>query len=247
VVTVVQAVPPSVVTTTTPVTWSASTAMLPVTQQSVEPVHETAVAPDTAVGRGPTWVQAADDESDDSATAPPIVDPMARQVRSGRQVTAVTSRMPAGTGFSAHVEPPSAVSMVTACPLDVWVAWPTAVQWRRSLQAIRDRYPTSGGMTSGDHVDPPLTVAMTAAPLGASAPPTVDPTAQHRSAVAQATSVRELTGAGGDTAENPPSQGESDPKVETVEVPLDPGELQDATVISTATTATTMTALRRSG
>jgi hypothetical protein len=51
-------------------------------------------------------------------------------------------------------------------------------------------------------------VAITAAPFGAPAPPTVEPTAQHRVAEAQARAVSELTGAGSATGENVPSHGD---------------------------------------
>ena len=61
---------------------------------------------------------------------------------------------------------------------------------------------------------PPSVVAITAAPLGAPPPPTVEPTAQHRVALAQSSAVRELTGAGRPTAVNVPSHGELTPKVE---------------------------------
>ena len=55
---------------------------------------------------------------------------------------------------------------------------------------------------------PPSTVAITAAPFGASAPPTVEPTAQQELASAQSRPVRELTGGGRATGVNAPSQGE---------------------------------------
>lgn len=65
-----------------------------------------------------------------------------------------------------------------------------------------------GGMTWLAHLAPPSVVAITAAPFGTPAPPTVDPTAQHLVAVAQSNAVSELTGAGRSTGENAPSQGE---------------------------------------
>jgi hypothetical protein len=63
-------------------------------------------------------------------------------------------------------------------------------------------------MTWDVQLSPPLVVAMTAAPLGAPAPPTVEPTAQQDVSVGQSTAVIELTGAGGRTAVKAPSQGE---------------------------------------
>ena len=58
------------------------------------------------------------------------------------------------------------------------------------------------------HLAPPSTVAITAAPFGASAPPTVEPTAQQELASAQSRPVRELTGGGRATGVNAPIQGE---------------------------------------
>jgi hypothetical protein len=101
-------------------------------------------------------------------------------------------------------------------------------------------------MTWLDQVAPPSLDAITTAPFGAPPVPTVDPTAQHRSAVAQATSVRELTGDGGTVASNAPIHGEPEPTVEA-EVPA-PGDgvvLQAATVSARVDRATTRHARRR--
>jgi hypothetical protein len=111
---------------------------------------------------------------------------------------------------------------------------------------MRDRYPTWGGMTWLDHVTPPSVEAMTTAPFGAPPVPTVDPTAQHRDVVGQATSVRELTGDGGTVASNAPNHGEPEPTVEADEVAPEDGLLLQAAVISaSADRATTSHARRR--
>jgi hypothetical protein len=87
---------------------------------------------------------------------------------------------------------------------------------------------------------------MTTAPLGAPPVPTVDPTAQHREVVAQATSVRELTGDGGTVASNAPIHGEPEPTVEADEVaPEVGGVLQAAVVTPSAARATARHARRR--
>jgi hypothetical protein len=244
--TVAQVEPPSVVTTTWLVTWSPDGAVCAVTQQSLSSVQEMAVATDNPAGRAPSWLQPESGVVEVSATAPVAVVPMAVHLRSASQLTAVTSRMSAGTASRAQVAPPSSVPMTTACPADVWAAWPTAVQSRLVLQAMRDRYPTWGGMTWLDHVAPPSLDAITTAPFGAPPVPTVDPTAQHRSAVAQVTSVRELTGDGGTVASNAPIHGEPEATVEA-EVPA-PGDgvvLQAATVSARVDRATTRHACRR--
>ncbi len=77
-----------------------------------------------------------------------------------------------------------------------------------------DREPTVGGMTWGVHLTPPSAVPITAAPLGAPPPPTVEPTAQHRDPLVQSSASRELTGEGRATAVKVPSHGELVPKVE---------------------------------
>ena len=69
-------------------------------------------------------------------------------------------------------------------------------------------------MTWVVHLTPPSVVVITAAPLGAPPPPTVEPMAQHREALAQSSEVRELTGAGRATALRAPSHGDPVPKVE---------------------------------
>ena len=92
-------------------------------------------------------------------------------------------------------------------------------------------------MTWVVHLIPPSVVLITAAPLGAPPPPTVEPTAQHRVALAQSREVRELTGAGRATALRVPSQGESVPKVEGGGV--DSAAAQPATDRATNTAATT--------
>jgi hypothetical protein len=244
--TVAHVEPPSVVTTTWLVTWSPDGAAWAVTQQSLSSVQEMAVATDNPAGRAPSWVQPETGVVEVSATAPAAVVPMAVHLRSASQLTAVMSRTSAGTVPRAQVVPPSSVLMTTACPLDVWAAWPTAVQSRLLLQAMRDRYPTWGGMTWLDQVAPPSLEAITTAPFGAPPVPTVDPTAQHRNAVGQATSVREFTGAGGTVVSNAPTHGEPDPTVEA-EAPA-PGDgvvLQAAAVRARADRATTRHARRR--
>lgn len=131
--------PPSVVTATTPVTWSTSTDVCAVTQQCWSSEHDTAVAPDTLAGSVPAWVHPEVGVAETKATTPPVPAPVAIHRRSGRQVTAVISRTPGGVGDCVHVIPPFDVPMITACPFDVWLAWPTAVHWRWSLQAIPER------------------------------------------------------------------------------------------------------------
>jgi hypothetical protein len=81
-------------------------------------------------------------------------------------------------------------------------------------------------MTSGVHLAPPSVVEITAAPLGAPPTPTVEPTAQHREALAQSTAARELTGTGSGTDAKVPSHGESGAKVDRVG--SDPTELVQA-------------------
>ncbi len=82
---------------------------------------------------------------------------------------------------------------------------------------------------------PPLAVEMIAAPLGAPAAPRVDPTAQHRRAVAQSTSSSALTGAGSVAEAKAPSHGEPGAMVEgAAEPPVD--DVQPPTTPATGTT-----------
>jgi len=87
---------------------------------------------------------------------------------------------------------------------------------------------------------------MTTAPFGAPPVPTVDPTAQHRSAVGQTTSVRELTGDGGTVDSKAPIHGEPEPTVEADEVAPEDGPVLQAAVVSpSAPRASTRHARRR--
>jgi hypothetical protein len=106
------------------------------------------------------------------------------------------------------------VAMITAWLTDTWLVWPTAVQRSALLQAMPEREPTVGGMTWGFHLTPPSAVVITAAPLGAPPPPTVEPTAQHLAPLTQSTASRELTGDGRPTAVNVPTHGELVPNVD---------------------------------
>jgi hypothetical protein len=114
------------------------------------------------------------------------------------------------------------------------------VQSRWSLQEIPDREPTVGGTTWLTHRAPPSTVAMMAAPLGAPALPSVEPTAQHSFASRQSTLATELTSAGRAAGVNEPSHREPAPKPEEV-VTLPDGvvvEQADAVIAVSATTTT---------
>ncbi len=96
--------------------------MWPVTQHCWLSVHETKVAPDMAVGRAPTWVQAAPEVVDTRATVPAAVEPTAMHQPSARQETAVRSRTVAGAGTWVHWVPPSTVVMITAWLAETWLA-----------------------------------------------------------------------------------------------------------------------------
>ena len=132
------------------------------------------------------------------ATAPPVVVPTAMQPRSGRQVDggdvedAGRHRLqgPGGAAVGGGDGHRLAVGRLGG------LADGRAVTFGR-LQADPGQVAGRGRDDLVGPGRPPSWVAMTAAPLGAPAPPTVEPTAQHRRAVAQATSVRELTGGGG--------------------------------------------------
>jgi len=86
-------------------------------------------------------------------------------------------------------------------------------------------------------VAPPSVVDTTAAPLGAPAVPTVEPTAQQRSGVTQSTASRELTGEGSVTAVRPPSHGDPGAMVDTLLV-AGPELLPPQAAASTPTRAT---------
>ena len=245
-VTADQVAPPSTETATVPVTWSRSAAVWAVTKQVSSSEQEMSVAPVVLAGRAPSWDQVVPVVAETSATTPPPVDPMATQRPLVRQVTAVRSRIPGGVGSGLHTVPPSTVPMITACPSEVGVACPTAVQRFWSLQAMSDRNPTVGGTVWLTQEIPPLVVAMTAAPLGAPALPIVEPTAQHREALTQSSAPRELTRAGRAAGVKGPSHGESAPKVDGGVVP--PGAEVVAQALATITTRTVeATATRRSG
>ena len=134
-----QVAPPSLVKSTTPATWSTSVALSAATQQSWWSVHEMPVAPETPADSVPTCAHSASPDDETNAAVPPAVLPVAMHQWSARHVTAVTSRMPAGTAAAVHVEPPSDVTTISPAPLDVWLDWPTAAQSRLSLHETPDR------------------------------------------------------------------------------------------------------------
>lgn len=86
---------------------------------------------------------------------------------------------------------------------------------------------------------------MTAAPLGAPLPPTVDPTAQQSWMVAQVALVMEFTGVGSATVVNEPVHGDP-PGGEVGPGPALPFEQAAITTVQ-ATSATTVRARRRAG
>ncbi len=92
------------------------------------------------------------------------------------------------------------------------------------------------------HLAPPSVVTITAAPLGAPEPPTVEPTAQQRDVLTQSTAARELTGAGRAAEANAPSHGDPAPKVEGGDVAS--GAVVQA-VTATITNAVESTTRRR--
>jgi len=210
----IQLEPPSVVMSTTPATWSTSMELSAAIQQSRSPVHEMLLALEIPADSVPTCTHPACSDDETNAVVPAAVLPVAMHQWSDRHETAVTSRIPAGTASDVQVVPPSDVTMISPAPLDVWLAWPTAAQCRLSLHEMPDRYPTVAGTASVLHETPPLVVEMIAAPFGAPATPSVDPTAQHRRAVAQSTSSSALTGVGGVTEAKAPSHGDPGAMVE---------------------------------
>jgi hypothetical protein len=105
---------------------------------------------------------------------------------------------------------------------------------------MAERYPTVGGMDWIDHVEPPSTVLMTAAPFGAPAVPTVEPTAQQREGPTQSTPVSELTGAGSVTLLSFPTHGDPGAMVDGAPEPVfELFEVQDAATTDTTTTRAT--------
>jgi hypothetical protein len=111
--TAVQLDAPSVVRATVPVTWSTSTDVWAVTQQERLSEHEISVAP-FMPGSDPAWVQVEVGELETRVTTLSAPVPAATHQPSGRQVTAVRSRMPAGTGTEVQTDPPLEVTMITA-------------------------------------------------------------------------------------------------------------------------------------
>ncbi len=110
-----------------------------VTQQCWLSGQEMPVAPVSVAGNAPSCTQDGRAGDETSATVPVAEIPMATQRWLVWQLTAVTSRMPAGRVAAAHVVPPSEVEMMVPWPLEVWLTWPTAVQWWRSLQEMAER------------------------------------------------------------------------------------------------------------
>lgn len=92
---------------------------------------------------------------------------------------------------------------------------------------------------------PPSVVAITAAPLGAPPLPTVEPTAQHRVAFTQSSTLRALTGVGTPTAVNLPSHGELTANVEGGAVVAVPAQALRVRPTASATTAAHDRARRR--
>ena len=131
--------PPSVVSTTTPATWSGSGMRRAVTQQWVSSGQDTPVAPLTPAGSAPRSTQVAPAEAAVRAAAPPATSPTAMHRRSARHETAVMSRKPGGIGRDCQERPPSVVARITASPLEVEAACPTATHWRWSLQEMAER------------------------------------------------------------------------------------------------------------
>ena len=98
-----------------------------------------------------------------------------------------------------------------------------------------------GGMGWTTQEVPPLAVATTAAPLGAPAVPTVEPTAQHRRAETQSTASRELTGAGSATGARVPNQGDPGAMVEDAADPWFGPPVEQAAATSATKAAVTHT------
>ncbi len=96
------------------------------------------MASDVPGGRRPTVCHV---PSGCKATATAPVGPLAtaRQRPLGRQVTAVTSVVPAMGGGPPHTRPPSLVTRATPSMPSAVVVSPTATQWVASRQEIDDR------------------------------------------------------------------------------------------------------------
>jgi hypothetical protein len=86
-------------------------------------------------------------------------------------------------------------------------------------------------------VEPPSAVVITAAPFGAPAVPTVEPTAQQRKGPTQSTAVSEFTGAGSVTVPSVPTQGDPGAMVDGAAEPVF-GLLEEHDAATMATRAT---------
>jgi len=172
-------------------------------------VHDRPVTADTVEGKGPPATQDELGVGADRAVTRPESTAEAVHRPPIRQSTEVTSEMPAGMVCGVQVVPASWVESTEPVPPPTPLDCPTATQIRGDGQAMSDRNSTVAGTVSTFHERPPSVVATTAAVAGALSVAVVEPTAQHRADVGQATALSDCTGAGRESEANEPVHGAS--------------------------------------